>query len=327
MSRIMSGVTGEQQAARLRCYREAGDWLLRLNAPDADVAAWLRWCDAEPDNLGAFERLRQDWHKLGAAGALPQSAARGSGMRRLLRPSLRWGLAAGLTLLASSAGIRWTDRALPLPVKATALPDGSMMTLSPRAAVAVDFSGPIRHVMLNEGEAYVQVRHDKIHPFVVQAGDLSVTAVGTAFDVRREADRVLVTVEEGTVRVDSLDPRKPAGWMAAAGQQLAYSMLSGGASVATVDAVRSLRWRSGELAYVDTPLGTVIDDVNRYSARRILIHDARLDQIRYTGTILTSAVDDWLAGLSRIYPVRAVPGAGGDVQLEAAPPPTARRPS
>ena len=61
------------------------------------------------------------------------------------------------------------------------------------------------------------------------AGDISVTAVGTAFDVRREPNRVTVTVEEGTVEIAGSTFAKiglPTTWRAEAGYQLTYS--SGG---------------------------------------------------------------------------------------------------
>jgi hypothetical protein len=73
------------------------------------------------------------------------------------------------------------------------------------------------------GEAFIKVHHDKARPFTVRAGAMSVTAVGTAFDVRREADRVTVTVEEGTIVASAIGPNGVNEWRAGAGYQVEYS--------------------------------------------------------------------------------------------------------
>ena len=51
----------------LQCLEEAGEWLVRLHAdnlPSEDIAEWLRWCEASPENLWAFERLQSGWDAL-----------------------------------------------------------------------------------------------------------------------------------------------------------------------------------------------------------------------------------------------------------------------
>jgi ferric-dicitrate binding protein FerR (iron transport regulator) len=55
-------------------------------------------------------------------------------------------------------------------------------------------------VKLN-GEAFFKVVHDGSKPFKVFAGDINITDIGTAFNVRSGAGRVEVIVESGIVRV------------------------------------------------------------------------------------------------------------------------------
>lgn len=202
--------------------------------------------------------------------------------------------------------------------RAATLPDGSKMILGVQSRVNMDFNGPERRLDLSSGEAYFKVRHDKERPFVVQAGEVSVTAIGTAFDVRREHERVTITVEEGTVEVKSQGSgKRPVTWRAEAGYQLTYSTRDRTASLASVNPATELAWRDGELAYVREPLGSVVENLNRYSRRRIVIEDPDIAALPFTGTAFASSIDDWLAGVEQAYPITATRTDSGDIILSA----------
>lgn len=83
------------------------------------------------------------------------------------------------------------------------LTDSSTVTLSPGSSVAARM-GDERRVQL-KGEAYFQVRRDEAHPFVVDAGEVQVTVLGTSFEVSAydTSGTVLVRVREGRVQVAS----------------------------------------------------------------------------------------------------------------------------
>jgi len=202
--------------------------------------------------------------------------------------------------------------------RAATLPDGSRVILSAQTSLNVDFNGSKRNLELSTGEAYFKVKHDRGHPFIVHAGDISVTAVGTAFDVRREPDGATVTVEEGTVEIaGNLFAKKglPTTWRAEAGYQLTYSSQGRTAMITSVDTSSALKWRSGELAYVWEPLGAVIEDLNQYSPRKIIIKDPAIAELRFTGTVFTASLPDWLKAVEQAYPVRAERSANGDIVL------------
>jgi transmembrane sensor len=81
------------------------------------------------------------------------------------------------------------------------LQDSSAVILSPGSSLAVKM-GEERRVQLR-GKAYFEVQRDTAHPFVVDAGAVEVTVLGTAFEVNAydSLDVVLVRVREGRVRV------------------------------------------------------------------------------------------------------------------------------
>jgi transmembrane sensor len=308
---------------RMRQLEEAAQWIVRLGAEmpsEEDAHEWLRWCDERSGNLEAFEDLQGDWRDLGAV-TVRQSAKASSGYN----PTIVLSALAAAIACAIVGVIFWWNIDAPSRVlesarqnRSATLPDGSSVMLSARTGLSVDFTGRERRLSLSRGEAYFQVQHDSGRPFTVAAGDLHVTAVGTAFDVRRERDSVIVTVAEGVVGIVSDTGRDQGGsahWQASAGYQLTYDLGTRTANLLRVDPDRLLTWREGELAYVSTPLGTVIDDVNRYSERRIIIKDPKIARLIYSGTVFTASVDDWLKTVGVAFALQIDEAPGGELVI------------
>jgi ferric-dicitrate binding protein FerR (iron transport regulator) len=66
---VMSKDELTSESARLNRLQQASEWLLRMENPDRteeDVNEWLRWCDADSNNLVAFEAFQKDWRDLDA---------------------------------------------------------------------------------------------------------------------------------------------------------------------------------------------------------------------------------------------------------------------
>jgi transmembrane sensor len=336
----MTTPTNTDEHVRLKRLDEASQWLLCMQDPrrsDEQMNDWLRWCDADPENFAEFERLQKDWKELDAlrsdglsltprqkSSLLEQENAHFAGRgspNRFMGRGRAWALAAtvaGIALAAAafhylrtSAHPSGQQMAAVLTNRAATLPDGSKMILGVQSRVNMDFNGAKRQLDLSKGEAYFKVQHDKTRPFVVKAGELSVTAIGTAFDVRREHEQTTVTVEEGTVEVKA----NASTWRAEAGYQLTYSTRDRTASLASVNPTAELAWRNGELAYVREPLGSVVENLNRYSTRKIVIEDPALAALPFTGTAFAQSLDDWVAGIEQAYPITAKRTASGDIIL------------
>src|SRR5690606_8696304 len=106
--------------------------------------------------------------------------------------------------------------------RAVLLPDGTRVQMGAATGVRLDFTPRQRRVEAAEGEVYYQVKHDRSRPFVVQAGEVTVTAVGTAFAVRREAGNVSVVVTEGAVDIAAGNATSRPPLRAQAGQRVRY---------------------------------------------------------------------------------------------------------
>ena len=99
--------------------------------------------------------------------------------------------------------------------KADTLPDGSIVTLNKKSSLSYNtaFKGTERKVQLN-GEAFFRVTPDKNKPFIVTINDVTVTVLGTSFNVKNVNGKTEVIVETGLVLVSranekvELNPRE-----------------------------------------------------------------------------------------------------------------------
>jgi transmembrane sensor len=192
------------------------------------------------------------------------------------------------------------------------LPDGSRVELGADSRITTRYTASQRFISVDAGEAYFLVAKDPSRPFLVDAGDMRVTAVGTAFNVRRNSERVVISVSEGRVQLNSgsesadgadLIP-KSVRTPLLAGQQAIYSSESRSVTIAAINANDVASWRSGVLKYMHEPLGSVAQDLSRYHNKRIIISDAQLSAMPFTGTVFSSRIDDTLKALESIFPLR-----------------------
>ncbi|WP_162244621.1 sigma-70 family RNA polymerase sigma factor [Acidovorax sp. Leaf160] len=191
-----------------------------------------------------------------------------------------------------------------------ALPDGSLLALDAASRAEVAFDARRRAVLLLQGAAFFQVRAEAARPFVVDAGDVTVTVLGTRFSVELEpAGGVLVQVESGHVRVER-GGRVLAAELTA-GQGLAVPL--GGAAARAISGPVA-PWRDGRLHFDAMPLAEAAQRLSRYS-RMDLRADARAALLRVSGTVEIAHAHDWLQALPAALPVRLVRESDGSLLL------------
>jgi transmembrane sensor len=311
---------------------EAADWLVRLNEPQATPAEfeeWQRWLNADLRHARAFHALEGTWQiSTQAAIALhsrdepkftryrpDEPVSTWVRRRHNIRRGRVWAAAAAILILAGSAGVWWSRQPVIIQT-ATAeqriewLPDRSRVTVGPLTRVSYRYSAATRALRLDTGQAFFEVSKDAHRPFVVDTRRGRIVAVGTAFSVDVAPDRLNVTVAEGTVRIEDAElPQKPGGSvvehpiMVSAGRR--YIAATNGSSVTTLpSATPDVSWRDGRLVYYGDPLSAVVADLNRYAVDHIELADQALGDLQYTGTVFPESVNDWLAALPSIFPVR-----------------------
>jgi len=201
-------------------------------------------------------------------------------------------------------------------VRTDQLADGSTVTLGAHSQISVQYTHASRAVKVDSGEAWFRVTHNRDWPFVVMAGDRSITAVGTAFVVQKRPDQVIVTVTEGSVEVapGSLDEVQPLIVRAirvittkpvsrvARGEQIAYGDAGSASIVEHVDPQAATGWTEGQLEFDHVPLWSAVQVLNRYSPRIITVDQFSGNQI-VTGLVLQNQIEDWVRSLPGVYPV------------------------
>ena len=205
------------------------------------------------------------------------------------------------------------------------LPDRSTLTLGARTEVSTHYTASRRVVVLERGEAWFSVSHDPNRPFTVLAGGGAITALGTQFNVRREldvaSDRVTVIVSSGAVEVApssvalpeaQVDIEAPATAGAATpwhatklvkGQAVTYDTQGTRGGVQSADLEAAEAWKEGRLEYRHEPLKFVIPQINRYSAKPIVLADAAAGDIEFSGTVFQGQVEDWVRAVATAFPV------------------------
>lgn len=321
----------------------AAYWLVLLKSPDVPAAVLKRWHKwiAVPANRKAFDDAQQLWELMDEVpapvwpsdaeskadtydGSIPvedfkhhQQVVRA---RRLQYRSAWLGLAAVVGTVAIGLGIvalvlepvehRVTQfETEPAQHEKIVLPDGSQIQMGALTSVTTNLSRDVRFIVMDRGEALFSVAHDPKRPFRVLAGGGVITAVGTAFNVRRLQGIVVVTVTEGTVEVapaNSMTARDggdfPRGRKVTRGEALSYDAEGRLGDVRKADLDIAMAWRNGRLQYRSEPLNRVVQDINRYSRKSVAIADAAAGAILYSGTVFERDIDDWLAALDTLFP-------------------------
>ncbi|HEY4290474.1 MAG TPA: FecR domain-containing protein [Puia sp.] len=127
------------------------------------------------------------------------------------------------------------------------LPDGTTVTLSAASSLSYSpaFTSESKREVFLEGQAFFDVHRDSLKPFLVHAGKVNVTVLGTAFNVKANTadDSITVTVKRGKVRVN--DPETTLGTITPR-QQVVYNKQNQRSSQGTVKSDSYLDWRNDD---------------------------------------------------------------------------------
>lgn len=332
--------SSEMMPGRSEFLDTAASWLARCGAglSAAEAAEFARWRDADPRHAWAFEQVQATQHLLMRLPESPAAAAMMAEVDALMKPRrtrvLRfpWIAAAGLAAAACIAVMLWvaapardadhtTYSTATGARQSVALSDGSTLVLNGDSEVEVAFAAAERRVQLNRGETHFFVAKDPARPFLVSAGEVTIRAVGTAFNVRREAAAVEVLVTEGKVQVsrDSSSAAalsSPESVFLISGQRVLIDTLVAGipALAATADesapAGQSLTRSAPRLFFSNTPLSEVVARFNRYNELQIEIAEPELGRLAVGGNFDADNAESIIALLS----------TAGDVRVERVSP-------
>ncbi|MDX8338684.1 DUF4974 domain-containing protein [Draconibacterium sp. IB214405] len=188
------------------------------------------------------------------------------------------------------------------------LSDGSKVHLnySSRMKYPQVFSGDKREIKL-EGEGYFEVAHNPDMPFVVHAGSIDVTALGTTFDVLayRGDEEVKTTLVDGKVCLDQNiadGSIKSIGTMVP-GQHVAYNTTTGDIISTRGNIEKHIGWIDGKLVFEDTPISEVAKKLSRMFNVEIQV-DKEVQDFIYTVTFVDEPLTQILDLMAIATPVK-----------------------
>jgi transmembrane sensor len=282
---------------------EVERWAIRLDGSalgEAEQAALDAWLAVDPRRAGLLLRAEAALAYLdrGRAFAEPvfEEAPRQLFGRRLL---VGGGALAALASLASLGVVVTRPRPIEIAtrfgeMRRVPLTDGSLASINTNSRVEVAMLRGHRRVAIEAGEVWFEVAHDKTRPFVVEAGDVRVEAVGTAFSVRRREHGADVLVTEGAVEAwivgHEADRRRISagvkGFVADASPAIEIVR-------APADIERALAWRRGELALNGESLEYAASELNRYNTRKLVIDGRALGREPLVGYFRTDQPENF----------------------------------
>lgn len=149
------------------------------------------------------------------------------------------------------------------------------------------FKGDFRRVIL-KGEGYFDVKKDRKHPFVVEAGEVTIRVLGTRFNVKNYEDEntIETTLIEGAVglsgksgtnvnKIIELIPN----------QQAIYNKSTGVIEKIYIDAELSALWKDGKYYFEKEPLSSIVKKLERNFNVNIRITSESLNNRVFSGLI------------------------------------------
>ncbi|MCG8311367.1 MAG: FecR domain-containing protein [Cytophagales bacterium] len=190
----------------------------------------------------------------------------------------------------------------PPGVKSTIrLPDGSMVKLNSDSELkyAEDFHR-IREVFL-KGEAFFDVVENKEMPFVVRVNDLSVFALGTAFNINAFAEKnsVDVCLTEGKVKVEHLNRSTEVATSIVLdpGEKAMYKKTESQFFKDAFDPQFDLAWKNKTLVFDSSEFSEIRSKLERWYGVQIEIDDELTKGWQFTARFHDSTLENILKNL------------------------------
>jgi transmembrane sensor len=323
---------------------QAAEWQLRLQKePSLELSSeYLAWI-SDLANAHALESVEAGWVTVGDLSTAPEVLAlrRSALARAHVSGAKQWfprrkmaALAVAALVVLSLGGLGLYQYLFAPAIYRTdvgerrvvALPDGSRMSMDSDTIVAVRYAKAERTLQLEQGRARFDVAHDVTRPFTVTAGQETVVAVGTSFNVERLGSTVFVTLIQGHIVIKSNDgsataptppnvtPLPRPSVSLDAGQEM-VARVDSTPVIATANLQAATAWETGHLIFKDITLAEAVERVNRYTERPIAI-DPAVANLRLSGVFNAGDIGSFVSAVTSYLPVQATTNADNEILLQ-----------
>lgn len=302
---------------------QAASWFThnRNNRSRASRKAFSQWLE-RPGHAHAYQQFEQLWDDLAALKQLNKPVELRPRRKTYWRPALAAAAALVCALLTSNLGApaAFFEQQLASQdgqPRSLTLPDGSRLNLNANTRVRVEFDAERRLVHLDQGQVFLDVAPNKERPLFVDAGNARVRVVGTAFDLRRGQQELVLSVEHGLVAFEAPGERREP-LLVGARERAVYNFARGDLSRQALSDGEVADWRSGHVSFRNRELSSLVDEVSLYRPAAVLLADPALAKYRVSGNLDVNDPDALLNALPALLPVKTVVLADGRMRIERA---------
>lgn len=314
---LVKYLLGETDAA------ESSEAELWINAGDANKKYYegikLIWQESEriaansnPDEDGAWHRLQKRINTDVSEEPVRQ-----------LKPARKFGwigVAASVALISVMSYFAYNQFWSTRPVSKSSgqetltqsLPDGSSVTLNSGSEIIypAHFRGEQRLVKLN-GEGFFKITPDKTKPFIIKVKAVTVSVVGTSFNVKNVNGQTEVIVATGIVKVD-LHGREV---LLHPGEKVIADESNADLVVQKNKGSLYNYYITGELVCVGTPLSELVEKLNQVYHSDIRIADPGLQNLPITTTFKDLTLQQVLNIVAQTFKIK-VESKGSQILLK-----------
>ncbi|TRX62011.1 FecR family protein [Carboxylicivirga sp. M1479] len=173
------------------------------------------------------------------------------------------------------------------------LPDSTCVILARGSKITypIEFNGTKRKVTLI-GKAWFDVTHNNKQPFIVETANASTKVLGTEFTIIANSNQATqVFLDKGSVAFK---------------EKRAFSntyILKPGESIQSIDGQYRIKqlssrnasaWATKQLRFKNTPLFTVIQEIEDYYNVKVILQTSQIGQLRFSGSIKENSAYDAL---------------------------------
>ena len=190
------------------------------------------------------------------------------------------------------------------------LSDGTTVQIGPGSTLTYpsSFTGKTRTVRLN-GQAFFDVAKNPSCPFIVETSDLSVQALGTAFELFSYArdNRSEVILLNGKVKIGVDDPqtKQAAFYLLDPNEKLMIDKQNNKVTKWNVDADKYTAWRKQWIiSFENEKLSMIIPRLEQWFGQQIMCPKELIDRYRFTFKVRDESLDRILFMMSESSPLQ-----------------------
>lgn len=175
------------------------------------------------------------------------------------------------------------------------LPDGSTVIISSGSKLNYpsSFDGLSKREVYLDGQAYFDIKHNSLKPFVIYTGKLKTTVLGTAFNINAwaDSDDITVTVARGKVKVQDLHNNTLG--VLTTNKQIKYDKVNTKSVENIVQSTEYLKWKEEEdLLLSDVSVAEASELLEDRYRVKISITDNQIKSKRFTTLVRKGEVLD-----------------------------------